>query len=317
MPTLPALMVPYICPHDRTPLKVEASGDATCQACQRRYASDDGVLRLLSRDDDFYEDAYHNHVAFTPRSEALLRAWPLWLINSGYIWDVRRHVPAKSLVVELGCAGGVRYFGERFHMIGCDLSRSSLRSVVGLYESTVQADATACLPFENESIDAIVSSYFWEHIAPAQKPALLAECARVLRPSGKLVFLYDVTTENPLIRWHRERDPALYHRLFLDTDGHVGYQTLNENRTLFASSGLRVIEHRGLESTPLQQPSVYSKLAEFEGPARTLFRWSELLGRSPQFYVHTAALRVLDAVASPLLPERWARIAITVCEKVS
>jgi hypothetical protein len=58
--------------------------------------------------------------------------WPLWLINSGYPWMVRHFVPPGATVVELGCAGGVRYFGQRYRMVGCDLSFSSLKKMRAL-----------------------------------------------------------------------------------------------------------------------------------------------------------------------------------------
>lgn len=306
------MTIQVICPSDRAVLR-EGQGYLSCQACNRRFMVKNGVVCMLDQTDAFYEGAYENAVRFLPRSEKPWRSWPLWLINSGYVWSVRRHVLAGSTVVEMGCAGGVQYFGTRYRMIGCDLSASSLTKAVG-YERRLQADAAECIPLPDRSVDAVVSSYFWEHIAPAKKPRILAECRRILRPGGKVVFLYDVETENPLIGPFRRRDEKLYSKLFIEGDGHMGYQRPEENLALFQQAGLRLIWHAGLEKTWLSSPSVYSKLAQFEGPWRALFRLGAGLGSAPWFYPYTALTRTVDALVCPWLPESWARINAVVLE---
>ena len=115
-----------MCVHDRHPLSEIESG-LSCTECGRQYPIRDGVVCTLDHSDDFYEGAYENKVFFLPRNERPWHVWPLWLITSGYLWAVRRFVPPGATVVELGCAGGVRYFGQRYCMVGCDLSLSSLK----------------------------------------------------------------------------------------------------------------------------------------------------------------------------------------------
>lgn len=303
-----------VCPVDLTPLQ-PAGGVYRCLVCGACYPLVRGVLHLLRESDGFYEGHYHNHVAYLPRGEAPWQAWPLWLINSGYVWQVRRQVPAGGRVVELGCAGGVAYFGRRFDMIGCDLSRGSLEKTAAIYETCLWADARARIPVADGTIDAVVSSFFWEHVAPLDKSRVLGECRRVLRPGGKLIFLYDVATDNPLIRRYRRRQPARYRELFIDGDGHLGYQTSAENRTLFGAAGLEVVEQRGLEKTPLQPASVYTKLAAMSGRGARLFHAAEALGRAPLFHPYTALLRAVDTTLSRRLPAGWARIELTTCQK--
>ena len=230
--------------------------------------------------DDFYEGAYENKVFFLPHTERPWNVWPLWLINSGYVWTVRRFVPPGATVVELGCAGGVRYFGRRYRMVGCDLSLSSLKKLE-FYERRVQADATLCIPLPDKSVDAVVSSYFWEHITPLVKPKILQECQRILRPGGKVVFLYDVETENPLIRRFKSNNPPLYSKLFIEGDGHLGYQRPVENLAIFEEAGFRVVEHHGMEKTCLLSPSAYNKLAEFGNNGGRLMKWASRLGQQP------------------------------------
>ena len=116
-----------ICPRDGVPLS-RASPGFRCSSCGAEVPVSDGVLRFLAGNtDEFYEGAYASETRYLPRSERPWHTWPLWIINSGYPWMVRGLVPAGSRVLELGCAGGVRYFGTRFRMIGCDLSLASLQ----------------------------------------------------------------------------------------------------------------------------------------------------------------------------------------------
>lgn len=305
---------PLTCPLDRSVLTVQADS-YRCIDCGRIYPVQDGVVRLLERDDAFYEGTYENQVNYVPRNERPWHVWPLWLINSGYPWIVRHFVSEGSTVVELGCAGGVKYFGKRYRMIGCDLSFASLRMLKGIYERLIQADAAAFIPLPDQSVDAIVSSYFWEHISPEIKPRILAECARILRPGGKLIFLYDVTTQNPLIRRYRAKNIELYNELFIECDGHLGYQTPGENLQLFRRAGFRVLKHQGMEKTIFQSASAYYKLGQYGGCAKIAFSWATVLGKSPWFYPYTLLMRLLDTVIGPWLPENYARMDLVVCEK--
>lgn len=305
--------ITLICPHDKTPLH-EEDGSFHCESCGRNYPIKDGVVRLLEQTNEFYEGAYENQVRFLPRSEKPWHIWPLWLINSGYPWMVRRHVPQGATVVELGCAGGVRYFGQRYHMVGCDLSLSSLKKL-DMYERRVQADAAMCIPLPDASVDAVVSSYFWEHIPPEVKPAMLQECLRILRPGGKIIFLYDVETRNPLISRYKAKNLSLYTKLFIEGDGHLGYQWPEENIDTFKAAGFRVLAHRGMEKSWLQSPSAYFKLAQFGGAAQRLFAWLSGLGKQPWFYPYTALMRLVDTAVCPWLPADWARIDLVVAQK--
>ena len=152
-----------------------------CQRCGKIFPVRDGVVRTLDTNNKFYEGAYNNQVKFLPVNENPWNIWPLWLINSGYEWTVRRVVPAGSNVLELGCAAGVRYFGSRYKMVACDLSETALLKL-DFYCTRIQADASKCIPLPSGSVDAVVSSFFWEHINPLDKPKILAECHRILKP---------------------------------------------------------------------------------------------------------------------------------------
>ncbi len=302
-----------VCPDDRGELESAAGSGWVCRSCGTRYPEEDGVIRFLPQYDPFYEGTHLNQIRFAPKGEWPWQLAALWLVSSGYLWTVRRHVPKGSVVVELGCGGGVRYFGKRYRMVGCDVSVASLSKLRSVYAVRLHADAMIGIPIADSSVDAVVSSYFWEHIPPQSKSRILGECRRILKPGGKLVFLFDVETQNPLISRFRKKDPALYEREFLELDGHVGYETPAKNVEQFERAGFEVVECNGLEKTFLQSPSTYQKLASYGGAGGRLLARVHGLITGRLFYPYTLLVRATDALFGPWLPAAWARVNLVVC----
>lgn len=278
------------------------------------YPEKKGVVDFLLKEDGFYEGAYLNKIRYVPTGEQGISAWPLWLINSGYLWQVRKHFPPGARLLELGCASGVNYFAQRYHMVGLDLSLRSLESLEG-YEWAIRADALH-LPFPDETFDGVISSYFWEHVTAEQKEKMLKEFQRVLRPKGKLVFLYDVETDNSWFRRLKQQDPARYQQLFLEQDQHLGYESPTRNQQHFEQAGYRLLRHEGMEKTLLQSTSVYEKLQKQSGGVGTLARFLFRITR-PGFVakLYLLLLRLVDASLGPWLPAKNARIILTVAQK--
>lgn len=310
--------VALACPIDHAPLVVsEDSSSWKCSACGRRYPVVGDVIRFMGANDSFYEGAYLNQVHFVPRSEKWHSVWPLWLINNGYVWRVRKHVPEGSVVLELGCAGGIAYFSTRYRMIGLDVSMASLQTAATHYEKCIQADASRGIPLEDGSVDAAASSFFWEHIPAGDKRVILAELRRVLRARGKIVFLYDVETDNPLVASMRRMRPALYEAEFIERDGHLGYQTPGQNKEIFESEGFRIVEHLGLERSPLQATTVWAKMRKWPQPfAAAGSVLSHMDDSRASLFSYIAVLRTIDETVGRALPDSWSRMALTVCEKV-
>jgi SAM-dependent methyltransferase len=301
------------CPVDKTPLR-RAEAVYLCAACGGRFPVERGVVRFLPGADEFYEGRYLYTIGFVPRREGFLWSWPLWLINAGYLWAVRRWVPAGATVIEMGCGGGVAYFAHRYRMIGLDLSHQSLAGIADLYAACIQADVGRAIPLPDASVDAVIGSFAWEHFPPDQKPRALAECARVLRPGGKLVFLYDLDCQSPLFRRLRRSNPQLYRQTMIDLEGHFGWQTAEENLAIFEAHGFRVREHRGAEKL-FVAPAMFDKFQRWGGRFQGLAALGMRLRSGPLFQIYNTGTRLFDATLGRLLPESWARIAVTVCEK--
>jgi len=306
-------VVALVCPNDASRLQL-ADRAWDCPSCHARYPIERGVARFLAESDAHYEGRYLHTIQFVPRGESALRVWPLWLVNGGYLWAVRKHVPAGSTLVEMGCAAGVAYFARRYRVIGLDLSLSSLARVAPLYQACIQADATRAIPLPDASVDAIVSSFVWEHIPPERQPAALAECARVLRPGGRLVFLHDVDPQNPVYRTMRRRDPELFRQVLIEQDDHMGWRSPEENFAAFERGGFRVLRCRGNEKL-LFSPDTYDKVSRWPGWPRAIARIGLRFRRGAAFQLWNLGLRVFDETLGRLLPLSWSRTLVVVCQR--
>jgi ubiquinone/menaquinone biosynthesis C-methylase UbiE len=112
----------------------------------------------------------------------------------------------SDLVLDIcsGMGGPARYIASRTgcHVTGLDLTASRvegaqmLTRLAGLSDKVrfVQGNALQ-MPFADESFCAAISQEAFAHIPG--KPRLISECARVLRPAGRLVFT-DIMSHGPL-----------------------------------------------------------------------------------------------------------------------
>jgi sarcosine/dimethylglycine N-methyltransferase len=146
-------------------------------------------LDALTQDElkDFDQDHYGGTAAVDALAQAAgLRA-------EHHVLDVCSGMggPARWLAHRIGC-----------RVTGIDFTRSRVDGAIRLTRRVAlehrvdfrQGDATA-MPFANAVFDAALSQEAWCHIP--DKPALLAECARVVKPDGVIAFT-DIVTLAPL-----------------------------------------------------------------------------------------------------------------------
>jgi SAM-dependent methyltransferase len=162
----------------------------------------------------------------------------------------------------------------------------------------------------------VISSYFWEHIPPDLKNDFLSEIKRVLKPGGRIIFLYDLDSKNILISALKKQNIFLYNKLFLEKDGHLGYESIDTNKQRFLDFGFELIKHFGMERTILQSSSVFEKTRNFKGVFKylALFMNSSLKSRKIQ-YLYILFLRIIDTTISRLFSQNRARIVISIFKK--
>ena len=118
------------------------------------------------------------------------------LIEELLSWSKVKEFKGKILDLGCGIGGSSLYLAQKFpasHVIGITLSpvqvqRATARAKAAGLESRTSfqvADALT-MPFEGDRFDLIWSLESGEHMA--DKSRFLAECLRVLKPNGKLIF---------------------------------------------------------------------------------------------------------------------------------
>jgi len=125
-----------------------------------------------------------------------LQATDVLTVKSGIQKD--HHV----LDVCSGMGGPARYIA---HCVGCrvtgiDFTESRYRSAIKLTEMVgldhlvdfVHGNALE-MPFSNDSFDVVIGQEAWCHVP--DKPRLIAECARVVKPGGVIAFTDIVRTD--------------------------------------------------------------------------------------------------------------------------
>lgn len=152
------------------------------------------------------------------------------IVASDHVLDVCSGMggPARWLAHRIGC----RVTGLDFTLSRVEAARR-LTERVGLSHGVdfVHGDAMS-MPLPDQAYDVVVSQEAWLHVPG--KPEVIGECARVLRPGGRLAFT-DVVALQPL-------DPAVAQRLADGMHAHA-IATRGEYESLLDSNGL-VLRHQ-------------------------------------------------------------------------
>ena len=58
---------------------------------QKNFNKEENLISFLDFEDPFYDGAYLNTVNFVPSRNVLLNGIAVWTINSGYLYQVKKH----------------------------------------------------------------------------------------------------------------------------------------------------------------------------------------------------------------------------------
>jgi demethylmenaquinone methyltransferase/2-methoxy-6-polyprenyl-1,4-benzoquinol methylase len=134
------------------------------------------------------------------------------------------HLPPGATVLDIACGTGdlcevLRATGHR--AIGVDLSAGML-AAAHTRAPLVRADALT-LPVPDAAVDGVVSGFALRNLVDLRQ--FLRECARVLRPGGRMAHLETDEPASALLRaghrvWFRQIVPFLGTRLSSDADAY-------------------------------------------------------------------------------------------------
>ena len=234
-----ALMNFIVCPQCKAELK--KSGDAlTCSKCAAAYPVRDGVV-CFAPTDEFYDEYAQEHCiyALDPAGlkAAILKAVPFWSYREWRFWQ--EALPMCDRLLDIGSGRGREMFNRHAkETVGYDVSLACIRDCVNNYEFAAQGSLPG-LPFQSRSFDAVVSCHVIGHIAFEDKDELIAEMARVLKPGGRAVHIIETDSDHPMIE-AAKKDPAAYQKYFIEQDGHIGLEKVDEVIARFEKQGFKL-----------------------------------------------------------------------------
>lgn len=92
-----------------------------------------------------------------------------------------------------------------------------------------------------------------EHLREEEFISLLRETRRVLEPEGRFIFLADLYSSKPILRWARSF-PAQYREYHIERVGHHGLRSLSYTRHLLRKTGYVEQKTIAINKSSLLQP---------------------------------------------------------------
>jgi sarcosine/dimethylglycine N-methyltransferase len=155
-------------------------------------------------------------------------------------------IDAASHVLDVcsGMGGPARYLASRIgcRVTGLDLTHSRHASAVRLTELTglrhlvdFRHGSALAMPFADAGFDVVIGQEAFAHVP--DKPRLIAECARVVKPGGRIAFTDIMAGERlaPAAAARVRREMAF-----------AGFETLDGYARLLEVRGCRVVERADL-----------------------------------------------------------------------
>jgi SAM-dependent methyltransferase len=179
---------------------------------------------------EFYRTKFVSDEVLDARYFRALDRFDMRFARTMWVYD---NVRAGSDVLDLGCGAGMLALLKRkgVTLTGIDLSEEcALASRRNGYDLTCAAALTR-LPFADDSFDYVVSLDVLGHVEFKDKDAVLAEVARVVRPSGVTLHGIECTDRRAQKSYDEMTEEEL--RRFVAVDGHVGLEEEQEHAARF------------------------------------------------------------------------------------
>jgi ubiquinone/menaquinone biosynthesis C-methylase UbiE len=290
-----------------------------CNVCNKDYAIKDGIICLLSKNDQFYEGAYDATTNITFQDNYSFKSSLFFdIYRDPYQHALKKYIDKSKTILDIGCGGGIKWISQKNQVIGIDLSFASLKKTTSFYNMSIRANCLK-LPFPAETFDIVISSSLFEHLEIDKKKILLNEIYRVIKPNGFIILIFDCDSHNPLIKLLK-KDSILYKECFVNHDHHYGLNTTASfNLDLIANAKFSILEYRGLNKTILQYFSVYQWMEPYGKKSRFLYFINALSKRLVKIKIIRASyycfLNWFDIAIEKLLPLNYSRLLVVVAQR--
>lgn len=257
-------MIQSICPCCKGALRKQAH-DVVCTNCAATYPVTDGIISFVGTD-SFYEGKFgacagksrFKKLAKDIYCKAAVSVDGLRVRHQRLYRGLRPRCGEKINVLDLGCGGGKTSLkpDDSYHVVGVDLSLSSLKNARAVYDEAYRASLLS-LPFPDGSFDCICSFDVIGHIPLNDKDRFFAELHRVLRPGGVSFHYIEIDSTRGYNNWAK-RYPQLYKKHFIDLEGHIGLESYEDVLKRLRKNGFKLLKRHVLAKFILP-PGEFSK----------------------------------------------------------
>jgi SAM-dependent methyltransferase len=149
-------------------------------------------------------------------------AWEEDYTRRGMLWSGVTHdlpeIPVRSRVLELGCGNGktlTAMIQRRWEVTAIDFATRAVtlsKRLIGgsSYGDVMVADAR-CLPFKNNSFDAVFALHVIGHMHKVDRGRIISELPHILKPGGT-IFFSDFSINDFRFGKGKETEPATFWR---------------------------------------------------------------------------------------------------------
>lgn len=283
-------------------------GGVRCRKCGRVFPEKNGIL-CFGPVDWFYEGKFIEMKDWSLAQEAGIKKIFKALYRSISISVFETRFFAKHLkrciqdedanILDFGCGGGAAILTESGYATGVDLSLASLLEAQKIYDHVYQIDGVH-LPFPDASFELVYTSHVFGHIPLHQKPHVISEIHRVLKPGGYLLSSIECDS-NSIIYRRAKRVPALFSKCYMDQWGHCGLELPKVNFQRFREAGfLPVIELADIHKGYLRPVTNYKNLRLYKDKDAFLFRLGTLSNWIDRSRVLTLAIDFVFGIMVPI-----------------
>jgi SAM-dependent methyltransferase len=297
-----------VCPFCKSEL-IEKTSSLFCQACDKSFLYREGIL-CFGEEDEFYEGKFVGTKDLTPDRgygvRSILKRINYYLNIGAYearflTKSLARITNGSMLfnILDFGCGGGTSTLPSFGKVVGVDLSVSSLLQARSLYDQVYQIDGEY-LPFPDGSFDIAFSSHVFGHIPLNQKPRVIGELFRILRPGGYLISSIECNSESIIYR-RAQKYPGIFSKCYIEPHGHYGLELPEGNFRRFREAGFApIIEIADIHKGYLRPVTSYENLALYKGKDSLLYflgLFSKMIAKS---LLLTRGFDILFGLAIPL-----------------
>lgn len=264
------LDIPLFCPycHNLVPEpSLEAEAQWVCPKVQRQWPVKNYAPWLVDKNLEF--KGFWAKILSIGKAKALFSG----IVHRNIQWGVPHlfkplfeRISGRPLdILDIGCGAEWDFLKGYGQVTRVEVSPAVLGADTSAYDKIIRACPWR-LPFPDNTFDVATSIWLVEHLREPEFTRLLKEVRRVLRRDGHFIFVADLYSSKPILRWARSY-PAEFQKYHIERVGHYGLRSLRYTRHC-----LQRVGYEEQKTIPINKSSVLQ-------PLTALWMFDNVLGR--------------------------------------